>query len=294
VQHVADWIEMFKPICDVTWLSTAGNELAKAGHPLPPPSPNARAHAARLKAQFDAEAAAAAAPAPEPEPAAAPVPESQASAEDDADSDISDVEGAEMEAEEVYPDEDYDELTEQALSMRDELVYTRHELRAFKVVHRSTAGKLRRRLGRKTDRLKAVESKLGNDPDKLEFMRKVNRELADAQRKLLNLQYTWTNMEAEVSELEWGVSKGKEELEQVKGLGDTLASELTERRVEQEETDAELLENKEILTALKLEHKRASGEMLDGTSREDLVQLKSKLGDARAAIQKLLEEKQAS
>ena len=66
----------------------------------------------------------------------------------------------------VASSQDYDELTEQALSMRDELVYTRHELRAFKVVHRSTAGKLRRRLGRKTDRLKAVESKLGNDPDR--------------------------------------------------------------------------------------------------------------------------------
>ena len=39
--------------------------------------------------------------------------------------------------------------------------------------------------------------------------------MADAQRKLLNLQYTWTNMEAEVTELEWQETKGKEELQAV-------------------------------------------------------------------------------
>ena len=38
-------------------------------------------------------------------------------------------------------------------------------------------------------------------------------------------------------------------------LGKTLAAELKERRLEQEETDAELAENKEILAKLQLQHK---------------------------------------
>jgi len=117
--------------------------------------------------------------------------------------------------------------------------------------------------------------------------------LADAQRKLLNLQYTWTNMEAEVTELEWQETKGKEELQAVEQLGKTLAAELKERRLEQEETDAELAENKEILAKLQLQHKRAKGEALDGTSREELTVMKTTLTTARAAIQKLIEAKEA-
>jgi len=302
LQHLADWIEMFEPICDVTWLIKEGNKLGAKGHHLPQPSPNARAHAARLKAIAEAEKEKEATPAAPvesdapatPEPPAAPVPESQASAGDDASSDISDEEEEdELEEEEAHPDEDFDDVTEDALRLREDLVTCRHELRAFRAVHRSTAGKLRRRLTRKTEKLSSIESRLGNDPDKLDFMRKVNRELADAQRKLLNLQYTWTNMEAEVTELEWQETKGKEELQAVEQLGKTLAAELKERRLEQEETDAELAENKEILAKLQLQHKRAKGEALDGTSREELTVMKTTLTTARAAIQKLIEAKEA-
>lgn len=298
---------MFAPIQDVKWLNTAGNELAKAGFNLPPASPNARAHAARLKALNEKPAA----PAAEAKPAAGPKqepavekeaeevakPEVKAVEEeeddDDDDSDDDDEED-EVLAEEVA-EEDFDaSMSEEALKMREDLMATRHELRAFHVVHRSSAGKLRRRLARKSEKLAKVEAKLGNDPDKLDFMRKVNRELADAQRKLLNLQYTWTNMEAEVTELEWQESKGKEEFEAVESLGATLKAELNERRVEQEETDAELAENKDILAELQLQHKRASGTALDGMNREELKAMKTSLTDARAAILKLIESKEGA
>merc|ERR1711981_578879 len=110
--------------------------------------------------------------------------------------------------------------------------------------------------------------------------RKVNRELADAQRKLLNLQFTWSNMESELTELEWQESKGKEELETVQNLGQTLTSELEERTEEQEETDAELTENKESLAALQLQMQRAKGDNLDGISREALKEMNASLTQA--------------
>jgi len=171
-------------------------------------------------------------------------------------------------------------------------VTTRQELRAFRAVHRSSAGKLRRRLGRKTEKLAKMEERIGNDPEKLDFMRKVNRELADAQRKLLNLQFTWSNMESELTELEWQESKGKEELQTVQNLGKTLSSELEERTEEQEETDAELTENKELLTTLQLQMQRAKGDNLDGMSREELKEMNTSLTQALEIVQKSIEAKE--
>lgn len=184
-------------------------------------------------------------------------------------------------------------MSEAANNMRTDLMYTKAELRAFQMVHNSTAGKLRRRLARKTEKLQSVEVMLGNDPDKLEFMRKVNRELADAQRKLLNLQYQWTSMEAEVTELQWQETKGKEELAAVQKMTKMLDNELEERRVEQAETDAELAEGKQTLEDATREYNKLKGEALEGVGRDELKDMKAKLAAAKDIVAAKLAEKSA-
>lgn len=182
----------------------------------------------------------------------------------------------------------FSNLSADSQRLYDELLATRNELRAFRLVHRNSAGKLQRRLARKTEKLAKIDETLGNDPDKVDFMRKVNRELADAQRKLLNLQFTWSSMESELTELEWEKNKGQEELSKAQKLGETLSQELEERQAEQTETDTELVENKEEQAELQPITKRVKGENLDGISREELQEMKKSLNQALAAIKDAL------
>merc|ERR1711934_250203 len=77
LQHLADWVEMFGMIADISYLNRVNNELVKEyGIQMPGPSANAREHSNRMKAAEEKKLEASKpAPAPAPAPAAAPAPE---------------------------------------------------------------------------------------------------------------------------------------------------------------------------------------------------------------------------
>lgn len=288
LQHLSDWVEMFGMIADITWLNKVNNELVKEyGIQMPGPSANARDHSQRLRvleekkiqeAKQEQEAAEEPAPAPAEE---TPDPERSDNAElsDDSDSD-------EFEVSEEEPEEELElgqEASEEANAVLSKLRIAAHELRSFKMVHRSSSGKLKKRLERKTEKLDKLEARM-EDPDKVEFMRKVNRELADAQRQLLNLQYTWTTMSSEVQELEWQEAKRSEELEPIEKQNAKLKDETRERQAEEKETLDELAQSQKELEETTASNKHYFGEDLEQCELDELEKMKATIQKTLASL----------
>merc|ERR1711907_610301 len=283
LQHLADWVEMFGMIADISYLNRVNNELVKEyGIQMPGPSANAREHSNRLRAAEEKKVEASK-PQPEPEPEPEPAQNDSDAAE--ADTDDSD--------DEVYVQSDDDgeeeidlgkDASAEANAILTKLRAAAHELRALRVVHRSSSGKLKRRLARKTERLETLESRI-EDPDKVEYMRKVNRELADAQRQLLNLQYTWTTMESEVQELGWQSEKAKEEFVAIEKQNKKLTAETSQRRADEKETYDELAESEKELKEAKASTNYHFGENLEEvTSIEELEEIKATITKTLAAL----------
>eukprot|EP00656_Telonema_subtile_P051494 TRINITY_DN6939_c0_g1_i4.p1 TRINITY_DN6939_c0_g1~~TRINITY_DN6939_c0_g1_i4.p1 ORF type:complete len:443 (+),score=165.31 TRINITY_DN6939_c0_g1_i4:67-1395(+) len=293
LQHLADWVEMFGMISDITWLNKVNNEIQKEYNiPMPGPSANARDHAKRLRDAEQAkvaEAQAAATPAPAPAPA--PAEEARtAEVEGSDNTEVSDSDSDDTCDRSDRSEEDpVEELTlrgdvsSDANAVLSKLRSAAHELRAFRMVHRSSSGKLKRRLERKSEKLAKLEARM-EDPDKVEFMRTVNRELADAQRQLLNLQYTWTTMESEVQELEWAEEKGVEELEAIEKQHQKLSAEAETRRAEEKETLDELDQGAKDLQEAESSNKHYFGEGLAECEMAELEEMKATIKKTLALL----------
>jgi hypothetical protein len=289
LQHLADWVEMFGMITDISYLNEVNSVLTQEyGISIPGPSANARDQAKRFRQdEENSQAKEEEVAAPEDsdddeEKPSQPAQVEKKKAEDSDDSDLSDDEG-EVEEEEEEEEDFPAPTTAQASNMVSKARCASHELRSFKSVHRSSAGKMQRRLARKTEKLDKLEAQL-DDQKEMEYMRKVNRELADAQRQLLNLQYTWTTMESEVQELEWQESKGEEEFEAIAKQHKNLSQETEERRAEEKETLAELDQCAKELEELTASNKHFFGENLEECDMEVLAELKSTITKTLAAL----------
>eukprot|EP00658_Telonema_sp_P-2_P002574 TRINITY_DN10973_c0_g1_i2.p1 TRINITY_DN10973_c0_g1~~TRINITY_DN10973_c0_g1_i2.p1 ORF type:complete len:215 (+),score=78.52 TRINITY_DN10973_c0_g1_i2:657-1301(+) len=175
------------------------------------------------------------------------------------------------------------DISQEANLVVSKLRASAHELRSFRMVHRSASGKLKRRLARKTEKLEKLESRL-EDPDKIEFMRKINRELAEAQRRLLNLQYTFTTMESEVQELEWQESKGGEELAAVEKQHKKLSAESAIRKSEEKETLEELATGHKDLERTTASNNHYFGEDLEECEMEELEKMRDTIKKTLAAL----------
>merc|ERR1711865_490056 len=281
LQHLADWVEMFGMVSDISYLNEVNSILTKEyGIAMPGPSANARDHARRFREEEEKtnvkEEAAPAEDSDEEEEPVKPAARVEKKADDSDDSDSDD-------EEDVEEEEDFAPTTSNANTMVSKSRCATHELRAFKAVHRSSAGKIKRRLERKTEKLDKLEARL-DDQKEMEYMRKVNRELADAQRQLLNLQYTWTTMESEVQELEWQETKGEEEFEAIEKQHTNLSQETEERRAEEKETLDELDQCAKELEELTASNKYYYGENLEECDMEVFAKYKATLTSTIAAL----------
>jgi len=289
LQHLADWVEMFGMVSDISYLNEVNTVIAKEdGIPMPGPSGNARDHSRRFreeeerskKANESTTAAPESSDDEKPAPRASRAPAKKAAdSDDDSDSDEDLVEDEEEEEEE----EQFNPTTTTAMAMVNKARCASNEVKSFKTVHRSSSGKVKRRLERKTEKLSKLEARL-DDQKEMEYMRKVNRELADAQRQLLNLQYTWTTMESEVQELEWQETKGEEEFEAIEKQHTNLSQETEERRAEEKETLDELDQCAKELEELTASNKYYYGENLEECDMEVLAKYKATLTSTIAAL----------